>query len=337
MERMSSLDAVFVAVEDSVNHMHIGSVGIFEGPPPSYDEARALVASKLHLVPRYRQRVREAPMSIGRPLWIDDIHFNLDYHIRAIALPTHANRRGLEQLVGRVMSQPLDRNRPLWEMWVIDGLSDGRWALLSKVHHCMVDGIAGTDLLGVIMDTEPDAHVAVASDWTPASEPSRLDLGQASLRMALESATGVMSGVANAARHPTRAWEKFRNIAVGLERLVAPSRRAGASLTGSIGPHRRWARTRASLHDIATVREAFGGTVNDVVLSAVTRGFRELLSHAVSPSSIGPSRPSSQCRCGRRTRGLRSTTKCPPCTPAFRSASTTPSNASAQSALTWTR
>ena len=277
MERMNSLDAVFVAVEDSVNHMHIGSVGVFEGPTPPFADVRALVASKLQLIPRYRQRVREAPMSIGRPLWIDDVHFDLDYHLRATGLPADADRRGLEQLVGRVMSQPLDRNRPLWEMWVIDGLSDDRWAILSKVHHCMVDGIAGTDLLGVIMDTEPYARPAPADDWTPAGEPSRIDLGQATVRMALESVAGVASGVAGMTRHPARAWDRFRNIAVGLERLAAPSRRAGASLTGPIGPHRRWTRTRASMDDIRTVRHAFGGTFNDVVLAAVTGGFRELL------------------------------------------------------------
>ncbi len=277
MERMNSLDAVFVAVEDSVNHMHIGSVGVFEGPAPPFDDLRAVVASKLQLIPRYRQRVREAPMSIGRPLWIDDVHFDLDYHLRATGLPAHSDRRGLERLVERVMSQPLDRNRPLWEMWMIDGLSDDRWAVLSKLHHCMVDGIAGTDLLGVVMDAEPYARVAPADDWTPSPEPSRLDLGRATFLMAVESVVGVASGLADTARHPARAWDRFRNIAIGFEGLVAPSRRAGASLTGPIGPHRRWARTRASMDDIRTVRQAFGGTVNDVVLAAVTAGLRELL------------------------------------------------------------
>jgi WS/DGAT/MGAT family acyltransferase len=278
MERMGSLDAVFIAAEDAVNHMHIGSVGIFGGPPPAYEEIRALVASKLQLVPRYRQRVREAPMSIGRPLWIDDVHFNLDYHLRATALPVHADRRSLDQLVGRVMSQPLDRNRPLWEMWIIERLPDDRWAILSKVHHCMVDGIAGTDLLAVLMDTEPDGKpLPVADVWTPAREPSRFDLGQESVRMAFESVGGVVSGVADAALHPARAWGRVRNIAVGLGRFVAPSPRAGASLTGPIGPHRRWTRTSVSLDDIKTVRQVFGGTVNDVVLTAVARGFRELL------------------------------------------------------------
>jgi diacylglycerol O-acyltransferase / wax synthase len=277
MERMGSLDAVFVAAEDSVNHMHIGSVGIFEGPTPSYGEVRALAASKLQLVPRYRQRVREAPLSIGRPLWIDDVHFDLDYHLRATGLPVHADGRAFEQLVGRVMSQPLDRDRPLWEMWVVDGLPDDRWAMLSKVHHCMVDGIAGTDLLGVVMDTEPDEPLRVSDDWKPAREPSGLDLGRASFAMGLESVESLVAGVADAARHPARAWGRFRNVVVGLERFVAPSRRAGASLTGPIGPHRRWTRTRVSLDDVKTVRHAFGGTVNDVVLAAVARGFRELL------------------------------------------------------------
>ena len=283
MERMNGLDAVFVAAEDSVNHMHIGSVGIFEGPPPPYDDVRALVASKLPFVPRYRQRVREAPMSIGRPLWIDDVHFNLDYHLRATALPAHAERLALEVLVARVMSQPLDRNRPLWEMWVIDGLPDDHWAILSKVHHCMVDGIAGTDLLGVIMDARPDEPLRPTVAWTPAPEPSRLGLGQATVRMALESVGGVATGVVGAALHPARAWDQVRDIAVGLRHLLAPSPRAGASLTGPIGPHRRWTRTYVSLDDIKTVRQAFGGTVNDVVLTAVSRGFRELLLHRGEP------------------------------------------------------
>ena len=168
MERMGSLDAVFIAVEDAVNHMHIGSVGIFEGPAPSYEAVYALVAAKLQLVPRYRQRVREAPASIGRPLWIDDVDFDLEYHLRRTALPA-GDRFALEQLVGRVMSHPLDRRRPLWEMWVIEGLGDDRWAMLSKVHHCMVDGIAGSDLLAVIMDLEPDGIVARSRRLEPRS------------------------------------------------------------------------------------------------------------------------------------------------------------------------
>jgi WS/DGAT/MGAT family acyltransferase len=276
---MNSLDAMFIAIEDSVNHMHIGSVGIFEGPLPPLEEFRALVASKLQLVPRYRQRVREAPLSIGRPLWIDDTHFNLDYHLRATALPRQATgrRHAFEQLVGRIMSQPLDRNRPLWEMWIIDGLWGDRFAILSKVHHCMVDGIAGTDLLAVVMDIVPDAPLPAADEWKPAPEPSRVDLGFATLHAGLGSVQQLVRGFAAAVRHPARASTHARDIIVGLQRFAAPSHAAGPSLTGPIGPHRHWTRTRTSLDEVKTIRRALGGTVNDVVVAAVSGGLRELL------------------------------------------------------------
>jgi diacylglycerol O-acyltransferase / wax synthase len=276
MERMSSLDAVFIAVEDAVNHMHIGSVGIFEGPAPSYGEVRALVAAKLQLIPRYRQRVREAPASIGRPLWIDDVHFDLDYHLRHTALPA-GDRFALERLVGRVMSHPLDRQRPLWEMWLIEGLGDDRWALLSKVHHCMVDGIAGSDLLALIMDLDPNAAQLTSDEWSPAPEPSRVELARYAANMAIGSTLTVARDGVHALRHPADALDRARDVAIGVGRTILPGRRGGSSLTGAIGPHRRWAHTRVSIDDVKAIRDAFGGTVNDVVLAAVTRGFRELL------------------------------------------------------------
>ena len=276
MERLGSLDAVFIAVEDAVNHMHIGSVGIFEGPVPSFEAVHALCAAKLQFVARYRQRVREAPASIGRPLWIDDVDFDLENHLRHTALPA-GDRFGLEHLVGRVMSHPLDRRHPLWEMWLIESLGDGRWALLSKVHHCMVDGIAGSDLLAVIMDLEPDAPLPAPDDWKPAPEPSRMDLARDTGEMTVTSITGVVRGGARAVRHPAAALDRLRNVAAGAARIAAPTRRGGSSLTGPIGPRRRWARTSISLDDVKMIRVAFGGTVNDVVLTAVTRGFRQLL------------------------------------------------------------
>ena len=154
MEKMSALDASFLDVEDAVSHMHIGSIGIFEGPPPAREELRGMVLGKLPLVPRYRQVVLAVPFSIGRPAWVDDPHFNLDYHLRATGLPAPGGVQELRRLVGRVMSQQLDRSKPLWEMWAVEGLDGGRWALISKIHHCMVDGVAGTDLLAIVMDRE---------------------------------------------------------------------------------------------------------------------------------------------------------------------------------------
>src|SRR5207247_2783915 len=147
----------FLYIEDDGTHMHIGSVGLFEGPSPGPGEVRSAIAERLPQVPRYRQKVRFVPLALGRPTWIDDPHFNLDYHVRRTALPAPGGDRQLAELMARVMSQRLDRDHPLWEYWVIEGLAEGRWALISKVHHCMVDGVSGTDLYRVIFDSSPDS------------------------------------------------------------------------------------------------------------------------------------------------------------------------------------
>ena len=156
MDRLSPLDASFLHIEDDVNHMHIGSVGIFEGPPPTYEELTSTVAGRLSLVPRYRQKVAMVPLSLGRPVWVDDPHFNIEYHLRHTALPEPGGEAELRRLVGRVMSQRLDRSKPLWEIWMAEGLEDRRWAMVSKVHHCLVDGVSGAELLAVLLDLSPE-------------------------------------------------------------------------------------------------------------------------------------------------------------------------------------
>ena len=176
MDRMSPLDASFLHIEDENNHMHIGSVAIFDGPPPAYDEILRMVRGKLPLVPRYRQKVKFVPFDLGRPVWVDDAHFHIEYHVRHTALPQPGGPEQLRNLVGRVMSQQLDRNRPLWQMWVVEGIEDGRWALVSQVHHCMVDGISGTDLLAVMLDLEPKPSQPVPDHWKPQPEPSEIRL-----------------------------------------------------------------------------------------------------------------------------------------------------------------
>src|SRR5271165_5049887 len=151
--------------------MHIGSVAILEGPPPEYEALIRMVRSHLARVPRYRQRVHFVPIALGRPVWVDDPHFNLEYHVRRTALPAPGGDEELRNLVGRVMSQQLDRAKPLWEMWVAEGLDDGRWAVISKAHHCMVDGASATDLMSVILSKEREATAAVDDGWQPAPEP----------------------------------------------------------------------------------------------------------------------------------------------------------------------
>ena len=284
MERLSPLEASFLAIEDAANHMHIGSIGIFAGPAPTYGELCGLVASKLALVPRYRQRVRTAPASIGRPVWVDDPGFRLERHARHTVLPAPGGRAELRLLVGRLMSQQLDRGQPLWEDWMVEGLGDGHWALVTKVHHCMVDGIAGSDLLAVVLDREHEPGPVPPDDWHPRPEPSVADLALHSLRGLAAAPMTWVRGAGDALRHPdatlTRAWD----VAVGLGRLGGLVRPVPPStLTGPIGPDRRWDCARATLAEIKEVRSVLGGTVNDIVLAAVTRGFRDLLAAREEP------------------------------------------------------
>ena len=278
MDTMSPLDASFLHIEDDVSHMHIASVAIFEGPAPPYEDVVAMIRGKLPLVPRYRQVVRFVPLQLGRPVWVDDPHFNLEYHIRHTALPPPGTEDDLRRLVGRVMAQPLDRAKPLWELWMVEGVEDGRWAVLSKTHHCMVDGVSGTDLLTVVMDDSPTPSPPVPDDWKPEPAPSSVSLAA---RAVVDYALSPYEQV-RALRARLRAPRQFagqlgdaarglRSMA-GLVRPTPPS-----SLNGPIGPHRRYAWASTTLDDVKKVRKGLGGTVNDVVLTAITRGFRDLL------------------------------------------------------------
>src|SRR3954454_15707940 len=202
MDWMSPLDATFLHVEDAVTHMHIGSVAIFEGPPPAQEEMLAAIASKLPLVPRYRQKVRFVPLALGRPVWVDDPHFVLEYHVRRTALPPPGGDDELRTLVGRVMSQQLDRHRPLWETWIAEGLPGGRWAMISKVHHCMVDGVAGTDLLAVLLDTDPTPAPARDDDWRAVPDTPDIVLVASALAERARASYGATRSVAGALTRP---------------------------------------------------------------------------------------------------------------------------------------
>jgi diacylglycerol O-acyltransferase len=275
METMSSVDASFLHVENDVTPMHIGGVSIFAGPAPAFEELRAMVEGKLGIVPRYRQKVRFVPLGAGSPVWVEDPHFSLDYHLRHTALPAPGTDAQLRRMAARVFSQHLDRNKPLWELWMVEGLDGGRWALLSKVHHCMVDGVAATDLMSVMFSDTTDANAA--RPWAPGPEPNAPQIlthavghwfspeGQLdALRRALAAPRATLRNVAEVTRAAAAATPSMR--------LVESS-----SLTGPIGPHRRWSWAAVRLADVKTVRTEFGGTVNDVVLTIITSGFRDLL------------------------------------------------------------
>jgi diacylglycerol O-acyltransferase len=279
MQTMSPLDASFLHVEDAVTHMHIGSVGIFEGPPPGPGDVRAAIAQRLPLVPRYRQKVRFVPLALGRPTWVDDPHFNLEYHVRRTALPAPGGEQELRNLVGRVMSQQLDRAKPLWEMWVAEGLDDGRWALISKTHHCMVDGVSATDLLSVILSSERATVTPAPESWRADPEPSGPGLIAHALARRTSSPYEAARGLLSMARGPRRVAQQVAEATRGLANLrslLTPAA-SGSTLNGPIGPHRRWDWARARLPEVKQIREAHGGTINDVVLAAITNGFRALL------------------------------------------------------------
>ena len=278
MDRLSVLDAEFLLLEDENSPMHIAGVCVFENPPPPLVAFRSLLESKLHLIPRYRQCVRTVPLELGRPVWVDDQRFNIDYHLRHTALPAAGDDAELSRLMGRIMSQPLDHQRPLWEAWLVEGLAGGRWALIFKVHHCMVDGIAGVGLLTVLLEAEATMKIADPEPWAPAPEPLNRELILGAWRGLADDAFGLLRHAPERAAHPLDTFRSAIHTGEGFLRFATkllPAR--PSSIEGSIGPHRSWAHSSASLGDIASIRAVYGGTINDVILTAVTGGYRELL------------------------------------------------------------
>src|SRR5690349_16913415 len=274
LDRLSSIDASFLHQEGPTSHMHIGGVLVFEGPPPDFNDYLDHVRGRLHLVPRYRQKLTTPPLETGRPLWVDDPDFNLEYHVRHTALPSTGTEQQLFLLAGRIASQPLDRSKPLWENWLIEGLEGDRFALISKTHHALVDGVSGVDLASVLLDLErtPRRSADDLEPWQPKPEPSPAELVAAGVRGMVNVAGEMMSRALGAASHPGTSLGVIRDAAEGVGEIVwaglnpAPE----TPLNVEIGPHRRYAVVRHQLDDYKTVKNAFGGTVNDVVLTVVS-------------------------------------------------------------------
>lgn len=280
MDAMSALDAAFLVLEDADPHagLHIGSVGIFEGPAPTHEQFTEGISRKLALVPRYRQRIRRVPCSLGAPVWVDDEHFDVNYHVRRTALPNPADDAVLRRLVGRVMSHRLDRDKPLWEAWVVEGLPEGKWALLSKVHHCLVDGVSGTDVLAVMLDLSPDAQLPAPDGWAPQRGPSGTRLVAEAVAHQLREPLALAEGTVRVLRSPREAVRTSYTLARGLAALGSAAVPVLAtSLNGHAGGHRRYRFAAVPFADLQAVRHVYGGTINDVALAAVTAGFRELL------------------------------------------------------------
>src|SRR4051794_30022784 len=264
--------------------MHVGALVMLEGPAPQFEEFLDGLRARLHLVPRYRQKLAHPPLDTGRPLWVDDPDFNLEYHVRQTALPRPGSEEQLMRLASRIMSQQLDRTKPLWELWLVEGLEDGGVALISKTHHALIDGISGVDLAQVMFDLEavpadPLEETAGLEPWTPSPEPTPAELVAGGVTGMARAGLGVVAGALGALTRPRIALAQAREAAEGLGEVVwaglnpAPE----TPLNVEIGPHRRFVGLRCSLEDFKTVKNAFGGTVNDVVLAVVTGALRDWL------------------------------------------------------------
>ncbi|MBW3652893.1 MAG: wax ester/triacylglycerol synthase family O-acyltransferase [Actinobacteria bacterium] len=281
LDRLTAVDASFLHQESPVSHMHIGALVRAEGPPPPYDEFLDSIRARLHHVPRYRQRLVYPPASTGRPLWADDTDFNLEYHVRHSALPAPGSDEQLTNLAARVFSQQLDRSKPLWELWLVEGLADGGFALLSKSHHAMIDGIAGVDLGTVLFDLTPEGRPPEEGlePWTPDPQPGPLDLLVAGVAGMTKASLGLAAKAVGSLTRPERALEEAAVAAEGLGEIVwaAANPAPPSPLNVEIGPHRRFAGIACRLADFKTVKNAFGGTVNDVVLAVVAGALREWL------------------------------------------------------------
>ena len=269
-DRLTGLDSSFLHLEDGPAHMHVASTTIFEGDAPDIEDLREHISSRLHLVPRFRQKLKFVPYGQGRPLWIDDPQFNLEYHVRNTALPEPGSEQQLRTLAARVFSQRLDRSKPLWEMWLVNGLSEGRFAIVTKTHHCLVDGVSGVDITTVLFDAEPDAPTPHAEEWVAGPEPSDAEVLSRALAERATTPAEVLRGFRAAFRRPRRVAQALVD---GLESVGALAR-AGVAAPDSpfnvaISPYRRFAWVHGDLEDYKRIKNTVGGTVNDVVLAAV--------------------------------------------------------------------
>lgn len=285
-ERLSYLDNSFLALESRTTHMHVAGIAIFKADSLqtgdggiATERIRELVESKLHLIPRYRQRLAWVPFE-QHPVWVDDAAFNIEYHVRHHSLPRPGTFDQLRSLVGLMMSQQLDRTRPLWEFNVIEGLEDDRFAIVSKIHHCMIDGIAGVDLMAVLLNLAPSDDIEKAVPFVPRSVPSDSELVVRETARRTSRALGAIRSVRQLGEDTRglvfegaqRARAAGYSLASGW--LTSASK---TPLNGKVGSSRLFGTLATPLHKVKEVKDAAGGSVNDVVLATVAGGVRRFL------------------------------------------------------------
>jgi len=285
-DRLTALDASFLHLERLEYPMHVGAVSVFEGEPFfdengrfKISEARELVWSRLPLLPRFRKKLMSVPYDQGRPIWVDDDRFDIGYHVRITALPKPGSWEQLVTLASRVQETNLDRERPLWELWFVEGLEGGNVGLIQKTHHSLVDGVSGVDVATILLDITPDYSPPVIEEWAPERAPAPSQLLVDTMRERVTEPREIVRSVRSALRGPRRAISRATNVTRGMSTLV--SRDAVAPRTSlndaRSGRHRRIAVARIPLDDVKQIRKALGGTVNDVILAGVGGGLQRLL------------------------------------------------------------
>ncbi len=293
LDRLSILDASFLAHEDRGTHMHIGWVMIAAGPPPSLDDFVAHVRSRLHLAPRFRQKLWYPPLQLGRPFWVDDPRFNLEYHVRHTGLPSGNSMNHLRRLTGRIFSQGLDRSKPLWEMWLVQGLEDDRFAIITKTHHAMVDGVAGVDLNTVLFDATPHPQhmdtLPAPRVWLAHPEPNAPQMLAAGVRDAVSVPLALGRQLVDLWNDPESAVLLAQQVAQGVGDFISAMLNppSPTPLNVPLSSHRRVWWGECKLADMKKIKDAFGGTINDVYLAAVTGALaRWLRTRGVSTKNL---------------------------------------------------
>ncbi len=282
-ERLSVLDASFLYLERPAVHMHVAGLAIIDpstrpGGRLLAEDLASLIASRIHLVPRFRQKAVVPPFGVGRPVWVDDEDFDIDFHLRRAALPAPGGRRELADFVQRVHSRPLDRTKPLWEMYFIEGLEDGYVAVLVKSHHAMIDGLSGIDIATVLVDFTPEPQEIRPVPWAPEPEPSAGDLLLRGLTDQLANPVrAFMEGAGRALRAPQVAITQARRVLGGVGSLLSLGQAPRGPFNAAVGPNRRFGMAEVPVAEVKAVKNALGGTVNDVVLTAVAGALRVLL------------------------------------------------------------
>ena len=289
-DRLTPLDASFLHIEDGSSHMHVGAVLVFDGPAPDYDELVDYVESRLHKVPRYRQKLAQVPLAQARPRWVDDERFDIRFHVRATALPGEGGEHELRTLAARVHSQELTRERPLWELWLVEGLDRGgaegedRFAIITKTHHAVVDGIAGVDLITALFDPEEEGE---EGRWRPQPPPSGLQLLGEALVERLTAPTELYRFGRSLLRGPGRVISRAAGFVAGLGAMASAGLSPGPQSPynrSRVGPDRRLEWVKADLDDFKAMKNELGVSVNDVVLAVVARALRR---HLLRRGDIG--------------------------------------------------